>query len=255
MSLVDYIVDNIADIRRFGFRFPLRYLSFLFGRNIHPAYIDGHRVYIRRNSRDAVILRQIFRQGDWDFRKFPQAKRVWENYHAIIRDGQRPVIIDAGANIGGASLWFAHLFPEALIVAVEPDSSNAKMCRLNTKNVKNIVVVEAAIGASAGKAALSNPVGSTISMQTTRAVTGIQIYSVSDLSQGKPILIVKVDIEGFEADLFSANTDWLGEARLVMVETHDWMFPGEFKSNSLQRAMAEQKFEMLLNGENILYVR
>jgi FkbM family methyltransferase len=210
---------------------------------------------MRRNSKDAVIVRQIFRHGDWDFRKFPQSARVWNSYNAMIGAGERPIIIDAGANVGAASLWFAQLFPQASIIAVEPDPSNAEMCRINTRDVINISVVEAAIGASGGTAILSNAVGTSISVQTTRSPTGVRIYSVSELSRGRPLLIVKIDIEGFESDLFSANTEWLDEARMVMVETHDWMFPGQFRSRSLQRAVADRNFEMLLNGENIFYVR
>jgi FkbM family methyltransferase len=255
LSLIERVIDNIADIRRFGPLFALRHLSFLFGKQVHRASVDGFRIYMRRNSKDAVILRQIFRHGDWDFRKFPQSARVWNSYAAIIGAGECPIIIDAGANVGAASLWFARLFPQASIIAVEPDPSNAEMCRLNTRHVSSISVIEAAIGASPGTAILSNSVGTSISAQTTRSPTGVRIYPVSELLRGRPLLIVKIDIEGFESDLFSPNTEWLDEASMVMVETHDWMFPGQFKSHSLQRSMADRNFEMLLNGENIFYVR
>jgi len=35
--------------------------------------------------------------------------------------GQTPVIIDGGANVGDAALHFARLYPEAVIIAVEPN--------------------------------------------------------------------------------------------------------------------------------------
>lgn len=35
--------------------------------------------------------------------------------------------------------------------------------------------------------------------------------------------IVKVDIEGFEADLFSANTQWVGRTPIIITELHNWL--------------------------------
>jgi hypothetical protein len=69
------------------------------------------------------------------------------------------------------------------------------------------------------------------------------------------VFIVKIDIEGFEADLFSANLDWLDLADVVIIEPHDWMLPGQGSSRTLQVAMAARPFEVLLSGENLIYVR
>jgi FkbM family methyltransferase len=248
--------ENISDAMRFGPAFALRHVSNLLGRPLHAANVDGFPVQLRRGSTDAAVFRQIFRKGDWDFTRFPQAQRVWNAYHAIIRAGERPIIIDAGANVAAASLWFARLFPQASIVAVEPDPDNARMCRLNTEGAGNVTVVEAAIGARAGAASLHNPQGTAVAVQTLRSnAGGVAVRTVADLAQGGRLFIVKIDIEGFESDLFSANTDWLDQVSLVMVETHDWLLPGQFSSRSLQRAMAERPFEMLLSGENIFYVK
>jgi FkbM family methyltransferase len=248
--------ENISDAVRFGPAFALRHVSYLMGRPLHAATVDGFQVYLRRKSTDAVIFRQIFRNGDWDFTRFPQARRVMGAYDTIVRSGERPIIIDAGANVGAASLWFARQFPQASILAVEPDPGNAQMCRLNTENVGNITVVEAAIGSSPGVVSLSNTVGTSVAVQTTRSKAGVvALCTVSELVQRGRLFIVKIDIEGFEADLFSANTDWLDHVSMVMVETHDWMFPGKFSSQSLQRSIAERSFEMLVSGENLFYVR
>jgi FkbM family methyltransferase len=248
--------ENISDAMRFGPAFALRHVSNLLGRPLHAATVDGFPVQLRRGSTDAAVFRQIFRKGDWDFTRFPQAQRVWNAYHAIVRAGERPVIIDAGANVGAASLWFAARFPQASIVAVEPDPDNARMCRLNTKRAGNVTVIEAAIGSRAGAASLQNPQGTPVAVRTLRSSAGgVTVRTVADLAQGGRLFIVKIDIEGFESDLFSANTDWLDDVGMVTVETHDWLLPGQFSSRALQRAMAERPFEMLLAGENLFYVR
>jgi FkbM family methyltransferase len=248
--------ENILDAMTFGPAFALRHLSNLAGRPLHPATVDGFPVYLRRASTDAAVFRQIFRKGDWDFTRFPQARRVWRAHHEIIHAGERPIIIDAGANVGAASLWFAKQFPQASIVAVEPDPDNAQMCRLNTRNVSNVTVIEAAIGSCPGTATLCNPAGTPVAIQTRRSAGGgVAVRTVPELAQGGRLFVVKIDIEGFERDLFSANTGWLDEVMMVMVETHDWLFPGIFSSRAMQRAMAALPFEMLSLGGNLIYVK
>jgi FkbM family methyltransferase len=255
-TLLERVGENISDAVRFGPTFALRHVSNLVGRPLHTTTIDGFPVHLRRGSTDAAVFRQIFRKGDWDFNRFPQAQRVWKAYHAIVRAGEVPIIIDAGANVGAASLWFARQFSQASVVAVEPDPGNAQMCRLNTNAVSNVTVEEAAVGSSSGAANLHNPQGTAVAVQTLRSSSGtVALRTVPDLGQGGRLFIVKIDIEGFESDLFSANTDWLDQVSMIMIETHDWLLPGQFSSRSLQRAMAERPFEMLLSGENLFYVR
>ena len=55
-------------------------------------------------------------------------------------------------------------------------------------------------------------------------------YSIPDLLKMEPDkspFLLKVDIEGGEADLFSADTSWLDEFPAVAIELHDWMLPGQ----------------------------
>jgi hypothetical protein len=67
--------------------------------------------------------------------------------------------------------------------------------------------------------------------------------------------IVKIDIEGFESDLFASNTDWLEHTFAVFIEPHDWLLPYEGTSQSFQKALVRWPFDLFLIGENLLYVR
>ena len=69
------------------------------------------------------------------------------------------------------------------------------------------------------------------------------------------LFLVKIDIEGFEEDLFSKNTEWLMDTKAVIIEPHDWMFPGRYSSQSFQAAIAGEQFELLIRGENLIYIR
>jgi FkbM family methyltransferase len=190
-------------------------------------------------------------------RQFP---RVMPAYQSSLNAAKTPIIIDAGANVGAASIWFARLFPLANILAVEPDAANANVCRLNTRSLPNVKVFEAAIGSGSGRVSLSNPENQAWAIQTMRDKDGeVSVYSISELIQKvqgpAKLLIVKIDIEGFEDDLFKIHTEWVDEAEVIIIEPHDWMAPGVGKSLNFQKAIAKRNFELLISGDNIIYIR
>src|SRR5262249_23765471 len=110
----------------------------------------------------------------------------------------------------------------------------------NVARYPNVRVIPGAIGAKSGSVALSNPKGESDAVRTTRAENGgTPVYSVADLKalagSDAELFLMKVDIEGFESDLFSANTEWIGATSIIVVEPHDWMLPGEHSSRSMQK--------------------
>jgi FkbM family methyltransferase len=56
-----------------------------------------------------------------------------------------PVIIDAGANVGLCAVFYANRFPDARIIAIEPEPSNYEMLKKNTAPYPNITTVHAAL--------------------------------------------------------------------------------------------------------------
>jgi tRNA G46 methylase TrmB len=69
--------------------------------------------YLRVPSSDVETFEQIFIRQDYNFdvKKSPKT------------------IVDAGANIGLASLYFASKFPNSNIVAIEPEESNFELLK------------------------------------------------------------------------------------------------------------------------------
>jgi hypothetical protein len=100
--------------------------------------------------------------------------------------------------------------------------------------------------------------GKAWTIQTGRAESGVSIITMEDAfgaSGGDTPFLVKVDIEGFERDLFTSNLDWIEHTHAIFVEPHDWMFPGQRTSGALQDAMAGRPYELHICGDNLLYVR
>ena len=144
-----------------------------------------------------------------------------------------------------------------MVVAIEPEPHNAEVLHRNLDGRSGFVVLDAAIGALPGTVRIDNGVRGWGS-RTARAETGIPIFTMRDAVSAVPdgeLFIVKIDIEGFEEELFTQNIDWLSDAFMVVIEPHDWMLPGRHTSRTLQRAMAKHEFELIIMGENLVYVR
>lgn len=259
MQLKYVIRDYILDLIKMGPKFLVqgmrsqKHSKLLRQIDIHGVGI----VNIRPGDSDFATLRQVFRNQDYKLLVEKADERVRARYNAIVASGKRPVIIDAGANIGAASLWFHQHYREAVVVAIEPDSANVEVLRKNAVG-KNIRVLDAAIGGEEGFVSVYNDYDASWAVQTSRAESGLRIVTVDQALRDVPngeLFIVKVDIEGFESDLFASNTGWIDQAFVIYVEPHDWLFPGKKTSRSFQREMAKRDFDMLLRGENLIYVR
>jgi len=223
--------------------------------------------FFRRSDTDFWILRQIFVDREYDLDRFPQGKIVKDAYNDLILNQRTPLIIDAGANAGYSSRFFAQMYPLAQIFAVEPASGNAALCRANVANFTNIEVVEAAVGSQPGIVQVEHQDGYSYSARTRRSEPDVvhgpgtieraPVVTIDELKArvgNGELLIVKVDIEGFESDLFE-NATWVSQTRAVIVEPHDWMLPGARTSRSLQKAMLKEDRDLLISGDTLVWIK
>jgi FkbM family methyltransferase len=259
MSVLAHIRRNLKEARVFGPLFWTRHLGRLFGQHVMSFRVAGlGKIYLRPDNSDAATFNQVFVDRSYDLRPFGQNKRVMDTYARILASGRRPVIIDGGANVGAAALWFQAHFPEACIIAIEPNPPTAEICRLNASDHAAIQVVEAALGSSPGFVRLesTNESWATQTIREEGAGTTLMTIEEAQALAGpdSELFIVKIDIEGFEADLFGSNTKWLANTPVVMIEPHDWLFPGRRTSHSFRTAFATTAHEMLISGENLLFV-
>jgi FkbM family methyltransferase len=217
-------------------------------------------LFLRPKNSDFDVYNQIFLQRDYDLSGFKQWERITGAYDAIVAAGRVPIIIDAGANVGLASVWFAMTFPRAKILAVEPDPDNAALARKNGAPFGSIKVIEAALGAQAGRVTLSRPEAAAWAVTTERSESGdVPIVTMDGLlaeaGEKATLFIAKIDIEGFEKDVFSANLDWMRDLTVLIVELHDWMLPGQGVSAPVLAATQGLGFDLLVKGENLVFVR
>jgi FkbM family methyltransferase len=213
------------------------------------------RVSLRASQSDAAAFRQVFAGREYDLSDVPVIQsRIDAAYQAILDSGEVPIVVDAGANVGASAIWFSNRYPKAKVVAVEPDPGNFAVLADNVRGHPMIEPVQAAIGAERGFVTV-DPMWAGWAARTTRAEQGVPIVTVEDCSKGGKLFFAKIDIEGFEKDLFASNTEWIDEAFVVAVEPHDWLMPGEFTSRPFMAELSKHPFEMIIKGENLIFVR
>jgi len=220
-------------------------------------------VHLRETIGDHSIFWQCLVMRQYDFSSFPQAERLQRQYLNILSEGRVPVIIDAGGNIGLAAFWFARVFPQACIVSVEPDAANFAILRRNLEVFGNRVVpVHGAATEMPRLVRIINPEAGSSGFQVGPAdtsgegtVQGFTIDALARQIEKGELFIVKIDIEGSQRELFSANTGWIDEAQLIMIEIDDWQFPWQATCVNFFRAMSGRRYDYLLGGENMFCFR
>lgn len=148
----------------------------------------------------------------------------------------KPVIIDAGAHIGLATLYFKKMYPDALIYAIEPLEENYKILQKNVfeNQLQDIELINAALTDSGSRTIIHldrSPIqwwstagreeGAWNHQQQTssRQVPAIQL---SDLLQriNQSVDLLKLDIEGSEQHVLKEARSYLGKVKNIIIEFH-----------------------------------
>ncbi|MBX9965098.1 MAG: FkbM family methyltransferase [Burkholderiales bacterium] len=226
---------------------------------IHP-FEPSKPVFLRTGTSDLTVFRQVFIDREYGLRGFPQWDSVARRAAEIRAAAKRPVILDGGANIGLASIYFAREIPEALIIAVEPEASNFALLEKNTSAYANIVPLRAALMDRPGTVNIANPDAEAWAFRveeagsvTAAASQQVEARTVQSICSAVPdgeLLIAKIDIEGAGQALFRSSTDWVRGVGVLIVELHDWMLPWEGSSLPFLSIVSSGEYDVVNRGEN-----
>ena len=215
-------------------------------------------IEVRRWSiSDRMAVEQCFTDAQYDMPTGAHGEYLERVYRGIVAAGKKPLIVDCGANIGARVLRFSARYPEAHIVAVAPAPDNFALLRRNCRGV-DVDLREAGIGCVDGSAWVSDAHGGGMGYRTNEDHQGsaIQILSLATLMASKPVseyapFLLKVDIEGAEKSLFASEAAVLDQSPLIIMEPHDWMFPGEHTSVEFFRFHSQAGREFAMKHENV----
>jgi FkbM family methyltransferase len=224
----------------------------------------GYMVRLRTKGSDLAVFEQVFLQREYLFSQLP---------------GDARVIVDLGANIGLASLFFAAQYPRARVFALEPDPENFAVLSANIAGAQErITAVRGAIWAQDCDLSIKRydsdgaplgdwgvQVGATEGEDSepgrNPACDGdaarVRGWSMPQLIRAfniEKIDILKIDIEGAEKELFEAqDLTWLDRVSMIVIETHERFRQG--CNAAVLRALEHGFVLRALSGENAIFVR
>lgn len=141
---------------------------------------------------------------------------------------EQPYIIDAGANIGLASIYFKRLFPDAKIIAFEPDPYILKYLRYNldTFNYDDIEIVPKGLhGSETTLPFVSERSDAGFFDSDQDETTTTSVLHVTKLSNylTKRVDFLKLDIEGAETTVIQEISSNLNLVERIFVEYHSYV--------------------------------
>lgn len=173
----------------------------------------------------------LFRSGTTDLNVIINALYRKEYQNIICNDPK--FIIDAGAHIGTASIYFAEKYKNAKIFALEPEKNNYELLVKNTTNYKNIIPLNIALWSKKEVKSLNDRFtgawGYSLISDDENEIQKIQCLSISDLMHEYKIDnidILKLDIEGSEKEILENSSNWINNVNIITIELHDRIIMG-----------------------------
>jgi len=200
------------------------------------------RIMLRSEATDALIFEEVLLR-----QSYAPLLRVCRQLGLDIRTA-----IDAGANIGAFTLFIADAFPKATIISLEPEPGNFALLvqHLQANNLTGVTALNAGIWSenvslSVNDLGLSrerelsftvSPVSAAIGDVHVGTVEGLTLDVLLRRLGTDVVDLVKLDIEGAEAQLFRTREDverFFAQVRLCAVEIHDEAFDRLFFTTTL----------------------
>jgi FkbM family methyltransferase len=181
-----------------------------------------------------------------------------EEIYSFKTNNPGPVIIDCGAHIGMSILFFKNLYPDASIIAFEPDTHNYGLTKKNLENWKynNVELIKKAVWINNGTIQFNqlNDMGSSIvEGGTTIAgdVVSVECVRLRDYLENK-VDFLKLDIEGAEFAVINDCMDKLQNVENLFIEYHG-KFEEMDKLNSILNIVVSQGFAYYIKEAGNLY--
>jgi FkbM family methyltransferase len=146
-------------------------------------------------------------------------------YEVRVKDGVLPCLVDAGANIGLAALFWKWRYGRFRYLGFEPDPKVAACCRENLR-VWEIEgeIIEAAVAGADGRMRFQadGADGGRLTRENEPATGGLPLVEIKRLSPLLPaeIDLLKIDIEGAEGEVLQEIAPCLAQVRALFVEWH-----------------------------------
>lgn len=146
-----------------------------------------------------------------------------------------PLIIDAGAHIGLSTLYFKHLYPQAQILAFEPNPTNFALLEKNVQqnHLENVTLYQKALSKHTGKANFFADKTDWQWLSTSSLIENAwngqqktQPFTVETTRLDQYLVnlarvdLLKLDVEGAETNVIMSIRDQLEKIQNLIFEFH-----------------------------------
>ena len=164
---------------------------------------------LRTYAGDLNILYEIFWQQSYNVSQ--------------LRAGTFRTVLDVGANVGLAALYFLHKFPTAQLICLEPEPANFRLLQHNLRGT-SAFVLQAALSATDGIVKIDSSrqaYNAKVSAETgTIEVSAICMLTLLQSQNLDWVDLLKIDIEDYEQQVFGQPANWLRQVGILLIEIH-----------------------------------
>jgi FkbM family methyltransferase len=167
------------------------------------------------------------------------------------------LIIDGGANVGFSTVFYASMFPDCTVIAVEPNDDNFAALQTNCSDFSNVITVHGGLWSTSGFLRTELDEGGYWACKVRASDSGpgsVRAWTVPELltlgGQSRANLL-KLDIEGAECELFGTNSvEWIDTVDAILIECH-----GADAETRVRSAIGGRRFSERRCGEKLAFER
>jgi len=214
----------------------------------------GRCLYLRPKTPDLNVAFECF-------------ETEFDCLRGLTNTASNSLIIDAGGYIGTAAIALTELFPQSIVVTIEPSNENFDCLQRNIAEHKRIRGIHGALVAtknSAGIQLIDRKAGEWGFIVETRKAgesapgsvpssgDAVTISDILKITGFRDIFVLKMDIEGGERELLIMHQNWLPKVYALFIELHDDLHPDI--SDVFSEACAK-RVNSSTSGEKFLSIR
>lgn len=182
-----------------------------------------------------------------------------ENCYYLELEKEDPVIVDAGAHIGMATLYYKMLFPESRIIAFEPVPYNFNILEKNIheNQLENVELIQAVVAPKSGILRIQEPIGEGAwrsgagiipkgwkGIQDNQEIK-VEAIGIQEILHDK-IDIFKMDIEGMEYEVIRNAGPLLRNVKNWIIEVHPRK---DHRIEEIQKILLQNGFKIEVNKD------
>lgn len=185
-------------------------------RNEWAQQVANYATYFRRRVENPSFQAT---PGDRLIGRYTATNTQWEAWlqpYMTPFGDKSTIALDIGANIGTHTRHLADLFGS--VYAFEPSSNTREILAANMEGYSNVIIRGEAIGDTTGTARLAVETRNRGASHITDKESGelVDLIRLDDLTFPARVSFMKVDVEGFEKQVFRGATDLIASDRPVI---------------------------------------